>query len=481
MATETHDLSERRRTVGTGSPVQAGGSNDNSNACDRLESWKQIAGFIERDERTAMRWAKELGMPVQRISASKRSRIYASRNEIQAWQFSQRAQPKPVSPAEIQSPPGRRSWSRAWVITVLITAVVVTAFMVWQTLGAGFGSVLGFGHKLPPVQASFTETGVETFDRYGKHLWTYNLGRSVSRIRSPGRQTTDCIRIADLQDRNSVLVAVPFRVGNDPDGAPQSELYCFSSSGRRLWSYVPRQTFRFGDHDLAGPWDTETIFISGQGPTALIWVAFSQYPWGNSYVVAINPVTGLATLRFVNTGDIRSLNELRTSNATYLVAGGFNNEHDSGILAFIDERKQFAASPQTTDTRHKCVSCPAGEPDYYFVLPRSELNKVRRVYENSVWEIHVDGADLAAAQEEFGPSNRGNAKWFEFHMLDIPLPIAVRYSSTYDMLHRQLEHTGELNHNLQACPERLHPPPIRMWTRTAGWTEIRLPPRTFAQ
>ena len=30
---------------------------------DRLESWKDIATFIGHTERTAMRWAKELGMP----------------------------------------------------------------------------------------------------------------------------------------------------------------------------------------------------------------------------------------------------------------------------------------------------------------------------------------------------------------------------------------------------------------------------------
>jgi hypothetical protein len=481
MRAETHDVSERRRTVGTGSPVQASGADDKSNARDRLESWKQIAAFIERDERTAMRWAKELGMPVQRISASKRSRIYASRNEIEAWLSSQRTQAKPVAPVDIQPPPVPRSWPRAWFIAALATAVVVTTFIVWQTRGTGFGSVFGIGHKPPPMQGSFTESGIETFDRYGKHLWTYDFGRRVSRIRSPGRQVADYIRIADLQDRNSVLVAVPFRVGNNPDGAPESEIHCFSAGGRELWSYIPRETFRFGDYDVRGPWDTETIFISGKGRTAVIWVAFSEYPWGNSYVVAINPLTGLAVLRYVNTGDIRTLNELRTSRATYLVVGGFNNEHDSGILALIDERKPFAASPQTAGTRHKCVSCPAGEPDYYFVLPRSELNKARRVHENSVWQIHVDGIDVAAAQEELGSDNFGNAKWFEFRVLDIPRLIGVRYSSGYDMLHRELEQAGELGHKLERCPERLHPAPIRIWSPYTGWTEAQLPPRTYAQ
>lgn len=55
------------------------------NAIERLESWKEIASFIGRDERTAMRWAKEQGMPVRRDPASKRGRVFAYRSELAIW------------------------------------------------------------------------------------------------------------------------------------------------------------------------------------------------------------------------------------------------------------------------------------------------------------------------------------------------------------------------------------------------------------
>ena len=51
---------------------------------DRLESWKEIAAFIGRDERTAMRWAAH-GMPVHRVPGGKRGRVFASRKEISRW------------------------------------------------------------------------------------------------------------------------------------------------------------------------------------------------------------------------------------------------------------------------------------------------------------------------------------------------------------------------------------------------------------
>lgn len=61
------------------------------NGMERLESWKEIASFIGRDERTAMRWAKEQGMPVRRDPASKRGRVFAYRSELAKWADSRSA------------------------------------------------------------------------------------------------------------------------------------------------------------------------------------------------------------------------------------------------------------------------------------------------------------------------------------------------------------------------------------------------------
>ena len=52
---------------------------------DRLDSWREIAAFIERDERTAMRWAKLYGMPVHHSPGGSHARVYAYRSEVRAW------------------------------------------------------------------------------------------------------------------------------------------------------------------------------------------------------------------------------------------------------------------------------------------------------------------------------------------------------------------------------------------------------------
>ena len=50
-----------------------------------MQSWKEIAAYLERDERTAQRWEKSAGLPVRRHGEGKGSSVYAFRSEIDAW------------------------------------------------------------------------------------------------------------------------------------------------------------------------------------------------------------------------------------------------------------------------------------------------------------------------------------------------------------------------------------------------------------
>jgi len=54
-------------------------------AKDRLDSWKEIAAYLERDVTTVQRWEKREGMPVHRHLHDKAGSVYASRGELDAW------------------------------------------------------------------------------------------------------------------------------------------------------------------------------------------------------------------------------------------------------------------------------------------------------------------------------------------------------------------------------------------------------------
>lgn len=52
---------------------------------DRLDTWKEIAEYLNKDVRTVIRWEKERGLPVHRAPGVKRSAVYAWPSEIDLW------------------------------------------------------------------------------------------------------------------------------------------------------------------------------------------------------------------------------------------------------------------------------------------------------------------------------------------------------------------------------------------------------------
>lgn len=51
----------------------------------RLDSWKEVAAFFGRDERTVKRWEKERGLPIHRVPGVRRGSIFAYVAELTAW------------------------------------------------------------------------------------------------------------------------------------------------------------------------------------------------------------------------------------------------------------------------------------------------------------------------------------------------------------------------------------------------------------
>ena len=72
----------------------------------RLDSWKEIQNYLNRDVRTLRRWEKNEGLPVHRHSHQSRSSVYAYPSEIDAWRLSRKLAPEPAPPL-----PG---WRRLW-------------------------------------------------------------------------------------------------------------------------------------------------------------------------------------------------------------------------------------------------------------------------------------------------------------------------------------------------------------------------------
>jgi len=64
----------------------------------RLDSWKAIAAFFGKDERTVKRWEKERGLPVRRVPGV-RGTVFAYTSELTQWLQGGEEAPKPTASA----------------------------------------------------------------------------------------------------------------------------------------------------------------------------------------------------------------------------------------------------------------------------------------------------------------------------------------------------------------------------------------------
>ena len=97
---------------------------------DRLDSWKDIASYLQRDVSTVQRWEKRESMPVHRHVHDKQGSVYAFRSELDAWWRGRRLH---LTHHQIEASPGVSKPRR------LIPAAVTLA-----SLAAIVGSVVWF-------------------------------------------------------------------------------------------------------------------------------------------------------------------------------------------------------------------------------------------------------------------------------------------------------------------------------------------------
>jgi TolB-like protein/tetratricopeptide (TPR) repeat protein len=78
-------------------PIQPG-SAPNSSERDHLDSWKEIAAYLNREVRTLQRWEKLENLPVHRHQHDTLGSVYAYKSELDAWRRQRQARPLPGSP-----------------------------------------------------------------------------------------------------------------------------------------------------------------------------------------------------------------------------------------------------------------------------------------------------------------------------------------------------------------------------------------------
>jgi hypothetical protein len=426
---------------------------------ERLDSWKEISAYLNRDERTAMRWAKERGLPVHRLPGPGRSGVFAYVHEVDAWVA---GQSEPLANASRAA--ARRSWLGNKIVLGAMSAVILVA----ATL-----LIFAWTHPGPPQRISFSGNKIQAWDRKGQLAWEYQFSEPV-RGKTPQdwHELARRARLVDLfgDGRQEVLAIVSLAPNQAEVEVPRDALYCFTSKGKLLWNYDPKMSLSFGGRKFEAPWRLYDMVVSTEPGPKTIWLAVAHHLWGKSFVARMD-AQGHATVQFVNSGGIYSLNRVTSHAGSFLWIGAFNDEYDRGSLAIMRDDQPFGSSPQTPGSRYACDDCPPGSPSAYFLFPRYELNRFLKPGTNEVGMIVAVGDTMEVSTFEVSPGDR---VIYTFSRGFFPTPLRVGYASTFPKLHQQLENEGKITHRFSDCPEILHPPALRVW-RDSVWQTAQVP------
>ena len=203
------------------------------NAGRRLDSWKEIASFFGRDERTVRRWEKERALPVHRIPGASKGRVFAYEAELQEWLSTSESlgeAPQPEPPQSEASPqPVQRARFRPaekWLAALAISAALVAVGFFYRTAHAQRSAVRASATSvtLAPLRASDhpSASGAEDLYLQGRFYWNKRTPDDLKRA-------VDCFTQAIVRDpsysKAYVGLADSYNLLREYSAMPASEAY----------------------------------------------------------------------------------------------------------------------------------------------------------------------------------------------------------------------------------------------------------------
>lgn len=250
----------------------------------RLDSWKDIATYLNRDVTTVQRWEKREGMPVHRHLHDKMGSVYAFRTELDAWATSRnlRASQENTAPASPVAPePSVRSAT---------STSRVRPKLVWGLAAAGAAVAMGAGVWLrqteffwrsPIADAQFQR--VTDFDGVEQAAAVSRDGRFVAFLSDrDGRMDVWVTQIGSGQFHNLTRGGAPELVN------PSVRLLGFSPDGSLVTFWVRRHDGSKGG-DI-GIWAVPTL--GGQPRPYLEGIAESDWSPDGARLVYHTPGPG---------------------------------------------------------------------------------------------------------------------------------------------------------------------------------------------
>lgn len=422
------------------------------NGSERLDSWKAIAAYLRRDERTVRRWEREQGLPVRRLPGGRGVSVFAYVSEIEAWLKQAR---EPGTP-DVPQPP-RRVWRLPWIAAALL-------------LGAGMlasRAVLNLKALDEGLTATLIGDAIVARDGAGSERWRHSFGGM--RVEAPSERRRHPVEIFRGAPPR-VIAATGLQVSMADETVGGGQLLSLTLNGglANVFSFDDRLTFGAGTYER--PWGITDFRVAERGGGRSIAVAAHHYQWWPSIVTILDD-RWQRRGAFVNAGWLERVHWLSHDR---LVVGGFSEASDGGVVALLDPNALDGQSPVSRDSRFYCTDCGPHRPIRYAVMPRSEINRVTASrFNRARLEFGSDAIVARTLEAQLTEADAVDAL-YEFTLaLDL---VRASYGERYWELHRSLEAAGKLNHTRAQCPDRDGPRSIQLWAPETGWRTVPVPP-----
>ncbi len=137
-----------------------------------LSSWKEIASYLGRAERTCRRWEKELDLPIYRMDGSPRSSVFAYKEELDRW-LDELLHQKKISP---RKPFFLFQRKFIIILSLSITLVSILAVIAWKISSPKPGGPALSGKPSLAIFYFRNKTGDESLDDWRKALCGLLIG-----------------------------------------------------------------------------------------------------------------------------------------------------------------------------------------------------------------------------------------------------------------------------------------------------------------
>ena len=410
---------------------------------DLLRSWKEIASYLGVDERTCARWEQAFGMPVHRAGeGASKSRVFAYRSELDLW-FQETFKNSSLEPGqnEIRAP-------RPAIGIAVLAAIILVGTGVFFAIK---GILPSLSARAQPADFRFEGTVLVVVDQHGRELFRHDpkIADLATELYREHFQTKTAvgtgqnlpyliIRDIDRDGWKEVLFSTHTR-----SEFGEGDLFCFNHRGTTIWHYKVGHDMIYGNRAYSNDYrirGIDCVDLDGDGTLETVVIGVQKPEWPCQF--SILDCRGNRIGEYWNSGYISdyAFRDIHGNTRQEIVIGGVNNEYAAGFVAVFDSADVHGGSPQQED-EYTCKSLAPGSQKYYFLIPRTDVDKIKFVVE-SVGEVgFLSNGRLSVKSGQ-------TSLYYEFSP-DMQL-LDLKDSHTITQMHKELKLQGLVKSTLNA-------------------------------